>query len=133
MPMPIIFQDPLYQENETKFLHKFANRKRLPVTFVNHPQALLQVDAHTLVIAYNSSALPIRQLIVDITHPYKGPTGFLCWTIPPISSLEQELDVAKESPLDLVNSRVASMEKDYNMKAICTVDQWASTLYLKQK
>ncbi|CAO2651686.1 Nn.00g042560.m01.CDS01 [Neocucurbitaria sp. VM-36] len=130
-PVLIIFSDPKYKKVEEDTLNMVAKERNLLIKFVNIPQALLEVDEHTVVLAHGNRSLPLRQLVVDLTYPFKGPAGFFCRTIIPVRSVEGELAAVREFRPDPLTRRVVSMETDYNMKSVCTVSEWKSTLYLK--
>ncbi|KAF1849620.1 uncharacterized protein K460DRAFT_399734 [Cucurbitaria berberidis CBS 394.84] len=133
VPVPIIFQDPIYRKHDHAWLQKLADERGIQISFIENPRGLLEVDENTLVLAHGSPAFPVSQLIVDVTKPFNGPAGFFCNTIPKIVSAEDELKEFELRRMNPPTRRVASMEADYNMRAVFTINNWSSTMYMKQK
>ena len=126
----IVLSDPGYMPQRHDWLKEL--KPRLKVRFAENLSAILEVDKNTLVLAHGSPGFPVRQIVVDVTKPFGGPAGFFCQTIPKFPTTGDEIAHCHQPELDPANRHVASMEKDYSMKAICTAKEWASTLYLKQ-
>jgi hypothetical protein len=129
----IVFQDPSYMQQDHDWLsNKVEETRKVHVRFAENPRGIFEVDKNTLVLAHCSPSFPVRQIIVDWTKDFGGPAGFFCRTIPEIPDIEAEITHCREASPDHANRYVASMAKDYNMRSVCEVPAWSSTLYIKQ-
>lgn len=128
--VPVTFQ-PFINEDQV-WIRRLAVDRRVQIgAFKHNPNAILDIDEHTLVLATGRQKLPIRQIVVDVTKPIKGPAGFFCQSISKITSDHDEWNLAKDL-VDAQNRRVTSMPVDYDMDKVCCVDVWNASLYLKE-
>ncbi|KAI4696799.1 uncharacterized protein J4E88_000978 [Alternaria novae-zelandiae] len=135
-PVPIIFHDPDYTQQDRDCMTAFAECVGVQISFMDKCQALLKVDQYTLVLAHGLAQLPIRSLIVDIMSKEEGPAGFFCEDIPShIKTSKDEVTwwVEHKDHPDPPTRRLHCMTEDWDMEDVCRIPSWQATLYLKRE
>lgn len=132
--VPIIFQDPAYDDDDKSFLHSLAKESNINIEFVDSPNGLLNIDESTFVFATGRPAFPLKQLTADLTHEFGGPAAIFFediskWTSAGPKqkkwSIEDEIShfyKGDNALLDPLNRHVVSMMK--NFKQVLSVQDW---------
>ncbi|KAF2438924.1 hypothetical protein P171DRAFT_504414 [Karstenula rhodostoma CBS 690.94] len=139
----IIFQDPDYDDDDKEFLISLAKQSNINVKFLEPPGGLLEIDESTLIFTTGRPTIPIKQLVADLTHEYRGPAGVFFEDISPWTSagvhqeewtMENEVmqfyssDDALTDPL---NKHVVNMLK--NFKEVFNTDSWYEKIKQQDK
>jgi hypothetical protein len=121
-PIPILFQDPSYSETDMEYLKSIAGD--LEIRFPGGSKTLLEITEDTFVYCPGSPALPIHQLVADLTVDFGGPAAVFWYTVTgarlktkdgkdKVYTAADEVNDYLMVPMDPVNKYVVDMLKGF--------------------
>lgn len=121
-PIPILFQDPAYNKTDMEYLKSIAGD--LEIRFPGGSKTLLEITEATFVYCPGSPALPIHQLVADLTVDFGGPAAVFWYTVTgarlktkdgkdKVYTAADEVNDYLMVPMDPVNKYVVDMLKGF--------------------